>query len=70
MDTIGTKEAARRLHVSQQTVAKYCRLGYVADATQDKEGSPWHIPSETIDDLLNNAKNGKIIWKKVNKTED
>lgn len=52
MSDLGTKEAAARLGVSQQTVAKYCRIGLLELATQDKVGSPWHIPKESIEKFI------------------
>ncbi len=44
MADIGTKEAAERWGVSQATVSKWCRENRIPGATQDKPGSPWHIP--------------------------
>ncbi len=41
---MGTKEAAEKFGVSQKTVEKWCRDGKIEGATQDKKGSPWHIP--------------------------
>ena len=41
--TIGTKEAAKELHVLQATVSKLCREGKLPGATQDAKGSPWRI---------------------------
>ena len=46
--TIGTKEAAKELHVLQATVSKLCREGKLPGATQDAKGSPWRIPVEAI----------------------
>ena len=46
MADIGTKEAAEKWAVSQQTVQTWCRKGLIAGATQDKKGSPWHIPKD------------------------
>lgn len=44
MADMGTKEAAQKWGVSQQTVQKWCREGLIQPApTQDKKGSPWHI---------------------------
>ena len=40
---MGTKEAAEKFGVAQKTVEKWCRDGNEG-ATQDKKGSPWHIP--------------------------
>lgn len=56
MPTIGTKEAARRLEISQSTVQKMCREGRIAGAEQDHKGSPWHIPEETIERMKNSRK--------------
>ena len=46
MADIGTKEAAKKWGVSQVTVQKWCREGKIEGATQDKKGSPWHIPKD------------------------
>ena len=46
---IGTKEMAIRCGVSMQTVSKWCREGKIPGATQDKKGSPWHIPKNAKD---------------------
>ncbi|MCM1244566.1 MAG: helix-turn-helix domain-containing protein [Roseburia sp.] len=46
MGDIGTKEAAKRWNVTQQTVQIWCREGKISGATQDKKGSPWHIPRD------------------------
>ena len=46
MADIGTKEAAKRWSVTEDTVRKWCREGKVKGATQDKKGSPWHIPRD------------------------
>ncbi len=63
MGDIGTREAAIRLGLTQQTVAKYCRKGLIENATQDKEGSPWHIPITSIESFLK-ARNKKGFRKK------
>lgn len=44
MADMGTKEAAEKWGVTQNTVSKWCREGKIKNATQDKKGSPWHIP--------------------------
>lgn len=43
---IGTKEVAKKFGVKQETVRKWCREGKIPNATQDKKGSAWHIPSD------------------------
>ena len=48
MADMGTKEASEKWGVSQQTVQNWCRQGKILGATQDKKGSPWHIPKDTI----------------------
>jgi len=48
MSDVGTREAAKRLGVTQSTVAKYCRLCLLEGATQDDKGSPWHIPKKYL----------------------
>ena len=57
MADMGTKEAAKIFGVTQKTIEKWCREGKIEGATQDKKGSPWHIPK--------NAK--KPVNKKENK---
>lgn len=44
MSDMGTKEASKKFGVTQKTVEKWCREGKIEGATQDKKGSPWHIP--------------------------
>lgn len=48
MATIGTKQAAERLGITQSAVARLCREGRLKGAEQDKKGSPWHIPEESV----------------------
>jgi len=43
-DTMGTKEASEKWGYSQRTISEWCRKKLIVDATQDAEGSPWHIP--------------------------
>ena len=43
MSDIGTGETSK-LGYSQETVRKWCAMGLVKGASQDKKGSPWHIP--------------------------
>lgn len=46
--SMGTTEAAKLWGYKQATVAKWCRNGQIPGATQDKEGSPWHIPKDAV----------------------
>lgn len=46
MADIGTKEASERWGYTQETIRKWCAEGLIPNATQDKKGSPWHIPSD------------------------
>ena len=47
MADMGTKEAAEKWGVSQDTVQKWCRSGKILpQPTQDKKGSPWHIQKD------------------------
>lgn len=46
--TIGSKEAAHELNVTQDTISRLCREGKFPGATQDAKGSPWHIPLEAV----------------------
>ena len=48
MADIGTKEAAKRWQVTEETIRKWCREGKIKGVTQDKKGSPWHIPQNAI----------------------
>ena len=49
MADMGTKEAAKKWGVQQKTVEKWCREGkIIPKPTQDKKGSPWHIPTNAI----------------------
>ena len=45
-DSIGTKEFSEKWNVKQYKVSKWCRLGLIPGANQDKAGSPWHIPKD------------------------
>ncbi len=45
-DSMGTKEAAAKWNVRQETVSKWCREGKIKGANQDNIGSPWHIPKD------------------------
>lgn len=46
MADMGTKEASEKWKCSQATVRNWCRKGMIPGATQDKYGSPWHIPKD------------------------
>lgn len=46
MSDMGTKEAAELWGVSQRTVANWCRTTTDERITQDKKGSPYHIPKD------------------------
>lgn len=46
MADIGTKEASERWGYTQETIRKWCAVGLITNATQDKKGSPWHIPAD------------------------
>ena len=45
-EAMGTKEAAKKWGYSQAKIAQWCREGRIPDASQDKKGSPWHIPKD------------------------
>ena len=53
-EAIGTREFAEKFGVTPATVSKWCREGKIKGATQDKKGSPCHIPSDAA-----NPKNKK-----------
>ncbi len=46
MADIGVKEAARLWGYTEGTIRKWCQQGLIPNATQDKKGSPWHIPKD------------------------
>lgn len=46
MADMGTKEASEKWGYTQSTISKWCKLGLIQKATQDKVGSPWHIPRD------------------------
>ena len=47
MADMGTKEESEKWGVPQSLIQKWCREGKIPNATQDKKGSPWHIPKDT-----------------------
>lgn len=48
MADMGTREASEKWGVSQQLVQRWCREGKIPNATQDKKGTPWHIPRNAV----------------------
>lgn len=58
--SIGTKEAAKELGVTQATVSKWCREKKLEGVTHDAKGSPWQIPVVSIQKfkLRRKAKDG------------
>jgi uncharacterized protein YjcR len=44
MADMGTKEAAEKWGVKQETVQRWCRTHKDPRITQDKKGCPYHIP--------------------------
>lgn len=44
MADMGTKEASEKWGYTPETIRKWCALGLIEGVTQDKKGSPWHIP--------------------------
>ncbi len=48
MADIGTKEASERWGYTQDTIRIWCAKGLIPNATQDKKGSPWHIPANAV----------------------
>ena len=46
MADMGTKEASEKWGYMQETISKWCKLGIIPGVTQDKKGSPWHIPKK------------------------
>lgn len=54
MADMGTKEASLLWGVPQATIQKWCRNGKIKGATQDKKGSPWHIPKDAVPPIFKN----------------
>ena len=48
MADMGTREASEKWGVAQKTAEKWCRESKIVGVTQDKKGSPWHIPKDAI----------------------
>lgn len=48
MADMGTKAASELWGYSQETIRKWCAEGLIPNATQDKKGSPWHIPVDAV----------------------
>ena len=46
MADMGTKEVAELWGVTQKKVQEWCRKCKDPRVTQDKKGSPWHIPKD------------------------
>ena len=46
MADMGTKEASERWGYTQETIRKWCAENKIKGVTQDKKGSPWHIPKD------------------------
>ena len=44
MADMGTREAAEKWGYTQETIRRWCADGKIENVTQDKKGSPWHIP--------------------------
>lgn len=45
MSDMGTKQAAEKWGYTEDTIRKWCREKLIPNATQDRPGSPWHIPA-------------------------
>lgn len=48
MADMGTRKAQELWGYSQETIRKWCEQGIILGATQDKKGSPWHIPANAV----------------------
>ena len=46
MADMGTNDAAKLWGYKATTISAWCRKGLIEGATQDKKGSPWHIPKD------------------------
>lgn len=45
-ETMGTREASDKWGYSQAYISEWCRNGLIPSASQDRAGSPWHIPKD------------------------
>lgn len=59
MSDMGTKEAAELWGVSQRTVSNWCRNTTDERITQDKKGSPYHIPKDYPNPFVKHNKSTK-----------
>ena len=57
MSDMGTKDASKLWGVPQRKVADWCRKTDDPSITQDKKGSPWHIPKDYPNPFANNTNN-------------
>ena len=62
MEYIGTKEAAERLHVTQQHVSRLCRSGAFPNAKQSWDAHPWYIPVSDLEAFERSRRPGKDIF--------
>ena len=60
MADMGTNEAARLWGCPQAQVQKWCRKGLISGATQDRKGTPWHIPKDAQPPTMNSV-NKKFV---------
>lgn len=44
MSYMGTRQASEKWGYPVETIQKWCREKKIEGATQDRKGSPWHIP--------------------------
>lgn len=52
-ETMGTAEASKLWGYPQNTISEWCRKGKIEGASQDKKGSPWHIPKNAKCPVIN-----------------
>ena len=70
MSDMGTKKASELWGYTQPTIRKWCAEGKIPGATQDKQGSTWHIPAmqnaRSRERLVKTKKNNAtfIIWER------
>ena len=64
MADMGTKEAAEKWGVSQRKVQDFCRNTTDERITQDKKGSPYHIPKDYPNPFANQEEEKEDVEEK------
>lgn len=52
MEMMGTRAASELWGCKPERITALCRAGRIPGAVQDKPGSPWRIPVDTLNPIL------------------